>query len=162
MHRYTYLKMRPIGVIRTRFIEQAGTSIQGCMAPEEIGTIEIHEEFAEGLADLDGFSHLWLIYCFNQIRGWKLKVKPYLDTVEHGIFATRSPCRPNPIGMTCVRLLRVEENILTVAGTDMLDGTPLLDIKPCVPAFDHAPVDAIGWYSSKIPEEKVLADRRFE
>ncbi|HEY9764997.1 MAG TPA: tRNA (N6-threonylcarbamoyladenosine(37)-N6)-methyltransferase TrmO [Chroococcales cyanobacterium] len=162
MHRYTYLKMRPIGVIRTRFTEQEGTPIQGCMAQDEIATIEVHEEFMEGLAGLEGFSHLWLLYCFNQARGWSPKVKPYLDTVEHGIFATRSPCRPNPIGMTCVRLLRAEGKFLTVAGADMLDGTPLLDIKPCVPAFDHHPVETIGWFRGKLPEGKVLADRRFE
>lgn len=162
MHRFTYLKMQPIGVIRSRFIEQGGTPIQGAMAQEEIATIHVHEEFQEGLIDLDGFSHLWLIYYFNRIRGWSAKIKPYLDTVEHGVFATRSPRRPNQIGMTRVRLIKIEGNTLTVAGADMLDGTALLDIKPCIPAFDFGPVESIGWFQTKIPETAVLADKRFE
>lgn len=161
MNRKKEITMRPIGEIRTPFKEQAGTPVQGTMVPDAVGTVELAPEFAEGLMDLEGFSHLWLIYCFDRIRGWAPLVTPYLDTREHGIFATRSPKRPNHLGITCVRLLGIEGNTLRVGGVDMLDETPLLDLKPCVPSFDHAPVERIGWFQGKV-EKSVLADGRFE
>ena len=133
-----------IGTIHTSFSQQEGTPIQGIMAPDELGTVEVFEEFQNGLKDIDGFSHIILIYRFHHMRDGKLLVKPYLDTVERGIFATRSPRRPNPLGMTTVRLLRVEGGILHVSGVDMLDGTPLIDIKPYLGDFDHHEPDKVG------------------
>jgi len=114
-----------------------------------------------GLADLDGFDRIWLIYCFDRAADPMLRVIPYRDTVEHGIFATRVPARPNPIGMSCVRLLAIEGNILHLADVDILDGTPLLDIKPYVPHYDNYPVERCGWIDH-VPDVPVVADSRFE
>lgn len=155
----------PVATIRTGFSAQAGTPVQGAMAAEERGIIQVLPEFAEGLTDIEGFSHLILLYAFDRVAGSALKVIPYLDTVEHGIFATRSPKRPNPIGLSVVRLLSRTGNTLEVAGVDMLDGTPVLDIKPYVPAFDHHQADRIGWFAGKLPTapgEVIRADNRFE
>ncbi|HOY66698.1 MAG TPA: tRNA (N6-threonylcarbamoyladenosine(37)-N6)-methyltransferase TrmO [Candidatus Ozemobacteraceae bacterium] len=153
---------KQIGIIRTRFTSQEGTPIQASMAGEETGTIEILPEYADGLLDIEGFSHLHLIYAFHGIGAGALRVKPYLDTVEHGIFATRAPKRPNPIGLSVVRLVAVRGNILEIAGVDMLDGTPLLDIKPYIPSLDVRDADRIGWYADRLlPGVAVLADDRF-
>ncbi|HEY9071527.1 MAG TPA: tRNA (N6-threonylcarbamoyladenosine(37)-N6)-methyltransferase TrmO [Candidatus Ozemobacteraceae bacterium] len=152
-----------IGVIRTRFTKQEGTPIQASMADGEIGTVEVFPEYADGLLDIGGFSHLHLIYAFHEIEAGTLRVKPYLDTVEHGIFATRAPKRPNPVGLSVVRLLSVRGNILEIAGVDMIDGTPLLDIKPYIPSLDARDTDRIGWYAGRLRQEGVvLADGRFD
>jgi len=111
----------------------------------------------EGLKDIDGFSHIILLYQFHLSKGYSLAVKPYMDEQSRGVFATRAPSRPNPIGMSVVRLIRVEENKLYVKGIDIVDGTPLLDIKPYVPEFDTPPVDRIGWLEkavNKLPKTK--------
>lgn len=159
-HGFTF---KPIGLIHTRFLRQDGTPIQASMATEEKGSIELFPEFSEGLLDIEGFSHLFLIYAFHQMKQGVLRVKPYLDTVEHGIFATRSPKRPNPIGISVVQLLSVTGNTLEIKGVDMLNGTPLLDIKPYVPALDHFHTEKIGWFQNKIPTGgQVLADNRFD
>jgi tRNA-Thr(GGU) m(6)t(6)A37 methyltransferase TsaA len=123
------------------------------------GTVEIFPEFSEGLKDLDGFERIWLIYWLDRARSAQLLVRPYLDSVERGVFATRSPCRPNGIGMSPVRLLSIHGNILRVADVDILDGTPLLDIKPYIPAFDHFPVERVGWYAGKLVAGAVADDR---
>ena len=155
------LSVRPIGFIRTPFERASGTPIQSSLAHDAEGAIELLPEFAPGLVDIDGFDRLWLIYAFDRASTPQLVVRPYLDDGEHGVFATRSPSRPNHLGLSSVRLLAVEGNCLRVAGVDMLDGTPLLDIKPCVPAFDYLPAARIGWFEGRLPEHAV-ADSRFE
>ena len=115
----------------------------------------------EGLADLDGFDRIWLIYWFHRASAAKMSVIPYRDTVAHGLFATRVPARPNLIGMSCVRLLNIEGQILRLAEVDILDDTPLLDIKPYVPQYDNYPVQRCGWLDT-VPDNPVVADDRFE
>ncbi len=136
---------RPIGVIRTPFKEPRGTPIQPVGAEGVEGVVEVFPEYAEGLEGLEGFSHIFLIYHFHLVRGYSLKVKPYMSDRFQGVFATRAPFRPNPIGISVVRLVRIEGNILYVRDVDIVDGTPLLDIKPYVPAFDVRKVESIGW-----------------
>jgi tRNA (adenine37-N6)-methyltransferase len=155
------LPVSAIGIIRTPFTQAAGTPIQSSVADGAEGTIELYPEFLPGLKDLESFDRLWLIYQFDRASEPQLLVLPYLDSCQRGIFATRSPARPNKIGMSPVRLIRVEDNQLRIADVDMLDGTPLLDIKPYVPAFDHFTVTRIGWYQALSPKGKV-ADGRFE
>ncbi len=153
--------IKPIGTIHTPFRQAQGTPIQSSVANGAEGTIELLPEFGPGLKDLEGFDRLWLIYQFDRASEPQLIVQPYLDPSEHGIFATRSPARPNKIGMSPVRLLGIEGNRIRIADVDMLDGTPLLDIKPYVPAFDHFPITRTGWYKDTSPVGAV-ADGRFE
>lgn len=127
--------MRPIGVIHSPFIEKEQTPIQASRS-QVVGLVEVYPEFADGLKDIEDLSHIHLFYVFHKSSGYALQVKPFLDDREHGIFATRYPYRPNPLGISTVRLLSRKENILTIEGVDVLDGTPLLDIKPYVPDFD--------------------------
>lgn len=155
------MTIRPIGIIHTPFRQSQGTPIQSSAAGGSEGIVEVMPDFAIGLRDLANFERLWLLYLFHRARGEQLTVHPFLDSREHGVFATRSPARPNGIGMSAVRLIGIENNCLRVADVDMLDGTPLLDIKPYVPAFDHFPVSRIGWYEGKSPTG-VVADSRFE
>jgi tRNA-Thr(GGU) m(6)t(6)A37 methyltransferase TsaA len=150
-----------IGTIHTPFKQATGTPIQSSVANGAEGTIELLAEFAPGLKDLEGFDRIWLIYQFDRASEPQLIVRPYLDPSEHGIFATRSPSRPNKIGMSPVRLLGIQGNLLRIADVDMLDGTPLLDIKPYVPAFDHFTIQRAGWYKDKSTAGAV-ADDRFE
>jgi len=138
----------PIGLIHSPHLQAEGTPIQPRWAAGTEGTVELFPEFAPGLRDLDGFDRIWLLYWFDRARTAGLEVVPYLDTQTRGIFATRAPSRPNPIGFSCVRLLAVEGARLHVADLDVLDGTPLLDIKPYVPDCDVFPVDRIGWYAN--------------
>ena len=135
----------PIGVIYTPFKEIDGMPIQPSGATGVAGRVEVSQEYQNGLADLDGFSHIILIYHFHQARGFSLTVTPFLDRRPRGLFATRAPKRPNPIGLSVVKLLRIETSVLFVENIDVLDQTPLLDIKPYVPEFDHFPADRIGW-----------------
>jgi tRNA-Thr(GGU) m(6)t(6)A37 methyltransferase TsaA len=111
--------------------------------------VEVYPEYAEGLQDLEGFSHIFLLYAFHESSGYSLLVKPFLDNQLRGLFATRHPARPNPIGLSVVRLTVRKENILEVEGVDMLDGTPLLDIKPYVPDFDIRTDTRNGWYPAR-------------
>jgi tRNA (adenine37-N6)-methyltransferase len=138
--------IKPIGIIRSPFrdVEQK-VPIQGALAPETRGTMEVYREYEQGLKDIEGFSHLFILYLFHHAPTVKLTVVPYIDTAERGVFATRSPHRPNHIGLALARLVRVEGNILTIAGLDMVDGTPVIDIKPYNPAFDNAAHPEIGW-----------------
>ncbi|GAF87189.1 unnamed protein product, partial [marine sediment metagenome] len=121
---------RPIGVIRSEHVVAEQTPIQPAYAQGCKGLVEVCPEFEEGLRDLEGFSHLFLIYHFHQAEPAKLVVKPFLQDVERGVFATRAPCRPNAVGLSIVELVRREGNVLHLDGVDILDGTPLLDIKP--------------------------------
>ena len=138
-----------IGYFTTPFTDIAGMPIQPSGAREVQGTITIHDQFAAGLTDLDGFSHIIVIYHLHQIKGYDLMVKPFLDTEKHGVFATRSPKRPNPIGLSVMELIRTEGNLLHVANCDVLDKTPVLDIKPYVPDFDSWNVKRMGWFAGK-------------
>ena len=136
---------RAIGIIHSPFQEPAQTPIQPVYAGDVRGQVEVFPEYAEGLQDLEGFSHVHLIYVFDRVGEMKLRVKPYLQDVEHGIFAARSPTRPNPIGMSIVRLIGREAAMLHVAELDILDGTPLLDIKPFSSQFDLREGARAGW-----------------
>jgi tRNA (adenine37-N6)-methyltransferase len=139
------LLCRPIGIIHTPFKELENMPIQPSGAAGIPGTVELFPEFAEGLKDLDGFSHLILLYHFHESSGFKLTVTPFLDSRPRGLFATRAPKRPNPIGISIVKLVQIRECSLEVENVDILDGTPLLDIKPYVPEFDHQEDCRIGW-----------------
>ena len=136
---------QPIGLIRSPFKNLASMPIQPVSSSSRPGKIEIYPRFVEGLKDLDGFSHLILLYHLHKARSMSLIVKPFLDSVPRGIFATRAPSRPNPIGLSVVNLNRIEGSILYVEDLDVLDGTPLLDLKPYVPEFDHRPDVRLGW-----------------
>jgi len=140
--------MHPIGVIHTPFTDTGQTPIQSSVS-EAIGLVEVYPDFADGLRDIEGLSHLHLLYVFHCSAGYALHVKPFLDDHLHGLFATRHPCRPNPIGLSVVRLLMRQGNALTVEGVDMFDGTPLLDIKPYVPDFDVRADVQTGWYETR-------------
>ena len=135
----------PIGIVRSPYTDTAGMPIQPTGAEGVRGTIVLHPEFSSGLNDLQEFSHIILIYAFHRSKGYSLKVTPFLDTVQRGVFATRAPKRPNAIGLSIVRLIDVRENTLTIENVDLLDGTPLLDIKPYVPAFDAFCSAKAGW-----------------
>jgi len=139
--------MKPIGVIHSPFKEKA--PIQPGFS-NEIGKVAVFEEYCDGLKDLEGFSHVILVYLFHKSRGYSLRVKPYLDEGKKGLFATRAPRRPNPIGISVVRLLGKKGGVLVVGGIDALDGTPLLDIKPYVPRFDNVADVRVGWLKGKI------------
>jgi tRNA (adenine37-N6)-methyltransferase len=143
------LTLRPIGIIHTPFKQVEGTPIQPVFAPDTQGTVEILPEFLAGLKDLDGFERIWLIYHLHCSSPARMHLKPFLDDREHGVFATRAPCRPNPIGLSCVQLLSVRENTLDIGGVDIMDGTPLLDIKPYVPSFDSHSVSRGGWFDER-------------
>jgi tRNA (adenine37-N6)-methyltransferase len=153
------LELTPIGLIHSPHHQAEGTPIQPRWAAGVEGSVEMFPEFAPGLRDLAGFDRVWLIYWFDRARAAQLEVVPYLDTKTHGIFATRAPSRPNPIGLSCVRLLAVEGSLLRVADLDVLDGTPLLDIKPYVPDCDVFPVERIGWFARARGTR--IADGRF-
>ena len=156
-------QFRQIGIIRTPFTQKQGTPIQGHLAPESSGTVEVFPEYADGLKDIEGFSHVVLLYCFHKSEGYKLHARPFLDNIERGVFSMRAPRRPNPIGLTAVRLVRREGNVLHISGVDMLDGTPLLDIKPYVPQFDHFSDIRRGWLEDRVDTpHRTHADDRFE
>ncbi len=152
----------PIGVIHSPFTDLVSMPIQPTSAASGPGSIEIYAPFVEGLKDLDGFSHLILLYHLHKVRETTLTVTPFLDSAPHGIFATRAPARPNPIGLSVVRLVRIAGPILYVADLDVLNGTPLLDLKPYVPVFDHSPVVRTGWLEEvKENIQAKVSDGRF-
>ena len=142
------ISLSAIGVIHSPFTEPSQAPIQASRSTA-LGSVEIFPQFVEGVRDLEEFSHIFLLYLIDCPQGYSLKVKPFLDDQEHGIFATRYPCRPNPIGLSVVHLLRVKGNRLEVEGLDMLDDTPLLDIKPYVPEFDVRENAKVGWYGRR-------------
>lgn len=153
---------RPIGTIHSPFKSVEGVPIQPTGAPGIRGFIEILPEFVKGLKDLDGFSHVILLYHFHQVQKSQLTVTPFMDSQPRGVFATRAPTRPNPIGLSIVRLLSIDQNILHIENVDIIDGTPLLDIKPYVPEFDQHPADRVGWLEqSKGKVQSKRSDARF-
>lgn len=145
MTQHQGIEMHPIGVIRTPFADLEGMPIQPAGADGVKGTVEVEPHLAEGLKDLDGFSHVILLYAFHRSTGYETVVVPFMDSQPHGVFATRAPRRPNPIGLSVVRLRRIDGCMLHVEGVDVLDGTPLLDIKPYVPGFAPGGPVRIGW-----------------
>ena len=139
------IEFKPIGIIHTPFTTLENMPIQPAGAAGVQGTVEIFEEYLAGLKDLDRFSHIILLYHFHRSQGFRLQVVPFMDTKPRGVFATRAPKRPNPIGLSIVALDGIEGGILHVQNVDMLDGTPLLDIKPFVPEFDSQTDIRTGW-----------------
>lgn len=147
------MELQPIGVIRSPYKNTEKAPYQGYRS-EEISQIEIFKEFTEGLKDIEGFSHLIVIYWFHKSQGYHLLVKTPWDDILHGLFATRSPHRPCPLGLTVVELVAREKNILKVKGLDAVDGTPLLDIKPYIPEVDERSVAKLGWLEGKLGKKR--------
>ena len=144
------IKYKPIGFIHTPFKEPKGVPIQPVAGKDIEGKIEILPDYVEGLKDLEGFSHIILIYHLHLSKKASLLVKPYMDEKLRGVFATRAPSRPNPIGLSIVRLVKIKGNMIYIKDVDIVDGTPLLDIKPYVPEFDLREVNRIGWLEKNI------------
>jgi len=148
---------RPIGIIYSPFKEPKGTPIQPNAAKGIEGMVEVFPQYEKGLKDIEGFSHIILIYHFHLSKAYSLEVKPYMDSKLHGLFATRAPARPNPIGLSVVRLTEVKRNNLHIKDIDIVDGTPLLDIKPFIPEFNSEDIIKKGWLEKnirKLPESK--------
>ena len=139
------IEFAPIGIIHSPFMELEGMPIQPPGAAGVKGTVEVFEDFRSGLKDLDGFSHIVLLYHFHRSHGFNLHVVPFMDSEERGLFATRAPKRPNPIGLSVVQLDKIKDGMLFIRDVDILDGTPLLDIKPYVPEFDAQKEVRTGW-----------------
>mgnify|MGYP000379161474 CR=1 FL=1 len=139
------IEFTPIGIIHSPFMEPEGMPIQPAGAVGVKGTVEVFEDFHPGLKDLDRFSHIILLYHFHRSQGFNLHVVPFLDSEERGLFATRAPKRPNPIGLSIVQLDKIKDGTLFIRNVDILDGTPLLDIKPYVPEFDAQEKVRTGW-----------------
>ena len=159
------IELESIGTIHTEFNEIEGMPIQPTGAKGIKGTIEIKDKFVDGLKDLDGFSHIHLLYLLHKVDGYMLEVKPFMDNNTHGVFATRSPKRPNRIGMSVVKVNKVEGNTVHVENIDVLNGTPLLDIKPYVPQLYEDTIDElkIGWFETKHQKAKSQkSDDRFK
>lgn len=152
------IEYHAIGIIHSPFKNAEGTPIQPSRSKAK-GTVEVSKEYMEGLCDLDGFSHIILLCHLNKSSKYKLKVIPFLDTKLRGLFATRAPNRPNPIGLSVVRLLGIEGNMLSIEGLDLLDGTPVLDIKPYVREFDDRVDYRSGWLESASKNSDVADDR---
>ena len=146
----TTVALRPIGVVRSRFTDVVGMPIQAAGAPDEAAVIEVFDAYRDGLADIDGFDYLHIITLLHRGQREALRVTPFLDDVERGVFATRAPARPNRLGLSVVRLVRVEDGRLSILGNDMVDGTPVLDIKPYVPRFDVRETGRIGWFAKRV------------
>ncbi len=149
---------KQIGVIHTEFKGKTKVPIQPHFSNSK-GTVEIFPEFANGLKDLDGFSHIVLVYYFHKSKGFDIEVKPFLDDKKRGVFATRAPRRPNNIGISIVELEKIENNILHVKGVDIVDNTPLLDIKPYIKDFDIKASAKEGWIKGKIKQDNMSDDR---
>ncbi|MEJ8854068.1 tRNA (N6-threonylcarbamoyladenosine(37)-N6)-methyltransferase TrmO [Variovorax robiniae] len=151
---------RPIGTVFSNFKQVEGMPIQAA-ASQDIARLEVHADFAPGLRDIEGFDYLIFITHMHLCTREPLEVTPFLDNATHGVFATRSPTRPNRLGLSIVRLLRVEGSVLHFSGNDMVDGTPVLDIKPYVPRFDVRETERIGWFTQRIEAlASTLSDRR--
>ena len=144
------IRLRPIGIIHSPFTSPRGTPIQSSAGPDVRATVEVYPEYSEGLQDLEGFSHLILLFYCHRVNKFNLKVFPFMDSVPRGVFATRAPSRPNSIGLSIVRLLSRSENILTIQEVDILDGAPLLDIKPYIEDFDVRRHTRKGWLEHKV------------
>ena len=156
------VQYKSIGVIHSPYTEIAGMPIQPASAGGVEGWVEIFKPFLAGLQDLDGFSHILLLYHFHAVKQTNLVVVPFLDDQAHGVFATRAPTRPNPIGVSVVELISMEDDRLFIANVDVLDGTPLLDVKPYIPEFVPQTHVRTGWM--KAGEEQIrtkVSDDRF-
>ena len=158
------ITINPIGVIHTPHIDIHNIPIQPLAAEGVKGYIELLPEYIDGLADLEGFSYITLLYHFHKIEGYSLRVKPFMDDVEHGIFACKAPKRPNAIGLSTVKLINIEKNIIHIEMVDMLDGTPLIDIKPFFTKYDNRYNAKEGWLEKSIamPVDKLRSDERFK
>jgi len=156
--------INPIGIIHTPHTDVKNMPIQPIAAEGIRGYIELLPEYAAGLKDMEGFSHITLLYRFHKIEGYQLEVIPFMDTETHGIFSTKAPKRPNAIGISTVKLIGVEGNIIHIEQVDMLDGTPLIDIKPFYPRYDNRENVQIGWLEKNkdLPLEKLRSDERFK
>ena len=151
-----------IGTIYTPFTTRDGMPIQSKGAKGVKGEVLIKEAFAKGLKDLDGFSHIILLYYFHKSKGYELETKPFLDDTKRGVFATRAPKRPNAIGMSVVKLLEINENTLLIEGVDILNETPLIDIKPYITDFDQHKIEKTGWIKDKTEKlSAIKSDKRF-
>jgi tRNA-Thr(GGU) m(6)t(6)A37 methyltransferase TsaA len=152
------LRLQPIGVARTPFGQKSAAPRQPALAADVAGTIELSPtaQMRDALADLEGFSHVWVIFWFHQAKGWRPKVLPPRSAQKRGVLATRSPHRPNPLGLSVLKLERVEGTTLHVRGVDMLDGTPVLDVKPYVPYADVVQASS-GWLGEQAPVPRVAA-----
>ena len=156
------INFEPIGTVYTPFKKPEDMPIQPTGAEGVKGTISIKTRYLEGLLDLAGFSHIYLLYHFHQAGAPKLLVTPFLDDRAHGVFATRAPCRPNAIGLSVVKLNEIIGNLLQIENVDILDGTPLLDIKPYVPEFDQPSQVSCGWLTqAKDQVRNKKSDHRF-
>ena len=158
------ISYKPIGIIQTPFVEINGMPVQPSGAGKAKGKIILDKEFEGGLFDLIGFSHITLLYHLHKVAGYKLYVVPFIDDKPHGIFATRAPARPNPIGISTVKLKRIKGNELYIEEVDMLDGSPLLDIKPFYPKYDNRENVKYGWLEAKdnVDISKIKSDSRFK
>ncbi|AWB26298.1 tRNA (N6-threonylcarbamoyladenosine(37)-N6)-methyltransferase TrmO [Halococcoides cellulosivorans] len=155
-------RFAPIGRIRTPYDSLEGMPIQPSIADDTPGTVDLDEDYAPALADLDGFSHCILLYQFHEADGYEPSVTPFLDEESRGLFATRAPTRPNPIGLSVVAIESVEGASIAVRGIDVLDGTPLLDVKPFVPDFDVPEAAETGWMAAVDEDDgRRYADDRF-
>ncbi len=155
------MELKAIGVIRSPFTQAKGTPIQPAFSKGAEGLVEVYEPYTAALQDLEGFERIWVLYWYHKAAPFKPLVKPYLDTVLRGLFATRAPSRPNPIGISSVRLLTRDGSQLHVADIDILDGTPLLDIKPYVDRFDSFHTKRHGWLDTVVKRDTEADDRFF-
>lgn len=152
----------PIGFVQTPYKDIHNMPIQPSGASGVPGKLILKPEFVEGIKDLEGFSHIYLIYLFHKANSYQLTVTPFLDSEVHGVFATRAPKRPNPIGLSVVRLLSIEENVLNLENVDLLDGTPVIDNKPYIPSFDQPQNVRVGWLEGRGDSVKTKrSDERF-
>lgn len=142
------MEFKPIGVVHSPYESLSEAPIQPRFSDAE-AKIEIFPKYADGLKDIEGFSHIWVIFHLHAVEGYELHVKPYLDDTPRGVFACRAPRRPNSIGISLVKLVEREDNILKIKGLDMIDGTPVIDIKPYVEVFDEAEDIRMGWLEDK-------------
>lgn len=157
------IEFSSIGIIHSSFTTIEGMPLQPNSEHAKPGTIEIFPEFSNGLKDVSGFSHLILLYNFHQSKNFRLQVQPFLDSELRGVFATRAPARPNQIGLSVVEIEKIEGNIIYLKNLDMLDGTPLLDIKPFIPEFDAPVCSKKGWLESMLSQHSnTKTDNRFE
>ena len=155
--------LRPIGRVHSPWTQGTGTPVQPPSALGITGTVDIFPEFIPGLADLAGFERIWLLFWCHRAKAAAMRVLPYRDTQMRGLFATRAPARPNPIGMSAVRLLGIDGGIITVGELDLLDGTPLIDVKPYVADYDAYPQARRGWLEdATVTDGPMRADHRFE
>jgi tRNA-Thr(GGU) m(6)t(6)A37 methyltransferase TsaA len=153
MRKTERLELKPIGIIHSPYKDRDQVPYQRYRS-KRISRIEVFKEFEEGLQDIEGFSHIVVIYWFHKSRGYHLLVKTPWDEIPHGLFTTRSPHRPSPLGLTVAELVAREKNILKVKGLDAIDGTPVLDIKPYISSIDEGSAVESGWLEGKLGKER--------